>query len=336
MNTAAERRPLDQIAPAEWDRLAGRSFFGSRAFVALWRHTGGTPVGWTVTSGARLAALLPGVEYGMPPVLRFASLPDGCYGGLLVDPELAGDRVRLAADVLGAVLRHGYTKACVFDFHRTLPAPIGFAEERETARVILLDGIDGRPRDAKLRSQVRRAEREGIRVGRLDWERHHAGFLQLVALSARHHGVNPRHGYAFYEALARLATFDPRVRWYWCERDGCPVSSHVYFVEGDSLFAWQTQFDRRWSGLKPNPCIRQIACAEAARDGIRRLNLGSTPAGANGLASYKARWGGDEVAYPSWYAWQGVGALARSWRGRSVLPRPPIVRVGPPEPARSA
>src|SRR5262245_21371157 len=97
-----ERRPLETLPPAEYDRLAERTFFGSRGFLELWRARAGRPVSWTVTRDHETVAALPGVEFGRGPLGRFASLPDGCYGGLLIDPHHQADRADLACAVLAA------------------------------------------------------------------------------------------------------------------------------------------------------------------------------------------------------------------------------------------
>lgn len=328
-----ERRLLEQVPAEDWDRLAGDSFFASRGFVALWRHAGGRPVAWVAEDAGRLAALLPGVEYGAGPILRFASLPDGCYGGLRLDPALEGERGRRSAALLDALARRGYAKARIFDFHRSLAPHASFEMEREVTRLVGIGAPDWQPADAKLRAQVRRAVREGVRAEPFDWARHHRGFLALVAASARRHGARPRHPARFYAALADLAARDPRVRWSYFERDGRPVASHVYFVERDALQAWQSHFDRRFASLKPNQYLRLAACRAAAAGGARWLNLGCTPAGADGLAYYKSRWGGTPVSYLSWSRWRGLGALVRAWRHG---PRTPTVTHEPLAPAAVA
>lgn len=330
------RLPLAHVPAADWDRLAGDSFFASRGFVELWRHAGGRPMAWIAEDAGRIAALLPGVEYGRGPWRRLASLPDGCYGGVRLDGALEAERPRFVTAILDAIARAAYAKACVFDFHRSLGAHSAFFSETETTRLAEI-GVPGwQPPDAKLRSQVRKAGREGVRVEPFDASRHRDGLLSLVAGSARHHGRRQRHPAALYDALAALAARDPRVRWFWCERDGRPVATHVYFVECDALQAWQSHFDRTFSFLKPNQYIRHAACLAAARDGVRWLNLGCTPPEATGLAYYKARWGGTTVRYASWYRWRGLGALARVWYPESRL-RPrydsPGTGAAPPLPA---
>ncbi len=315
------RSPLDRIAEADWARLARGSFFASRGFLELWRAKRGRPVAWTLEDAGRLVAAVPGVEYGSGPFARFASLPDGCYGGVRVDEAAAPERARFAAELMGAIAARGYAKSCVFDFDGAAGPRAGFVAEREQTRLADISAPDWAPPDAKLRSQIRKAEREGIAVERFDWDRHHRGFLALVEGSARHHGQRPRYPASLYRSLARLAETDDRIQWRYCEHDGRPAASHIYFVERDALLAWQSHFDRAFSFLKPNQYVRFTLCREMAARGVHWLNLGSSPAHASGLAYYKARWGGAPVRYVNWTRWEGLGALARALVGARGVAR---------------
>jgi Acetyltransferase (GNAT) domain len=301
------RRPLAEIPEDVLARLSEGAFFTSRGFAELWGARGGRPVAWTLEDDGAIAALLPGVEYGFGPFASFLSMPDGCYGGVLVDPALAAERPRFASALLAAVRQRGYARAWVFDFHRTLPATESAATSELETAVIDISDPRWAPPDAKLRSQARKAAREGIRVERFDWDRHGEAFLALVETTARRHHAVPRYGRAFYAALAQLARRDERVVWRWCAHDGRPACAHIYFVERGMLQAWQTYFDTAFSFLKPNPFIRIDTCRAQAARGVTRLNLGCTPSYASSLAYYKHRWGGERVTYPAWR----TGALAR-------------------------
>ena len=78
------------------------------------------------------------------------------------------------------------------------------------------------------------------------------------------------------------------------------------------LSSLQPSLSKNQQLLKPNQFLRFTACRDALALGAHRLNLGSTPPGARGLAYYKARWGGTRVHYASWIRWHGLGRLARA------------------------
>ena len=310
----------DDLAPATWERLAGGSFFGSRGFLELWRSAGGRPVVWLAELDGAPGAMVPGVEYGIGPFTSFVSLPDGCYGGAYSDPALGAERPVAARGLLDAIARRHYARSWVFDYYASALQHPGFSAARMETTLADISDPDWVPPDRKLNSQIRRARREGIALQRFEWARHHDGFLALVRGTARHHRVRPRYAAATYRALARLAERDERVRWVYCQHDGRPASSHIYFVERDTMLAWQSHFDRAFSFLKPNQYIRFAQCRDVAREGVRWLNLGSTPAAARGVAYYKARWGGQRVSFVSGTRVEGLGALAARRGGAAPQP----------------
>jgi hypothetical protein len=320
-----ERIDPGALPAGAWERLAGGSFFASRGFLELWRARGGRPVAWLAELNGAPAAIVPGVEYGLGPLVRFASMPEGCYGGVFADPALQGERPAVADALLDAIARRRYAKSWIFDFYAATPGRPAFTSTRVETLLADISDPDWAPADRKLQAQIRKAHREGIRVERFDWSRHGPGFLALVRGTARHHGVRPRYPARLYRALARLAERDERVRWVHCEHDGRPASSHIYFLERDALQAWQSHFDRAFSFLKPNQYIRFTQCREAAARGARWLNLGSTPAGAAGIAYYKARWGGRRVRFATWTRLEGFGALADALRARHAPAAAPAV-----------
>jgi hypothetical protein len=304
----AERFELSEFSASVVDELAGDSFFASSAFARLWSHQGGRPVVWAVEDGGSLAAALPGVEFGRGRWARFMSMPDGCYGGCLVSPDAISDRDRWATALLDAILQRGYLKTYLFDFYGRLPDHAGFDIQEESTTLVEIDEA-WTPKDKKLLSQIRAAERQGIEVVPFDWDQDAEKFMALVGVTEKRHGSEPRYRPAFYEALADLAAVDPRVHWLWCEHEGRPACSHIYFSEGGLLQGWQIVFDKAFSFLKPNQYMRFTMCRKMAAQGVTHLNLGATPPGAEGLVYYKRRWGGRSRAYRVLVRKRGLGRL---------------------------
>ncbi len=124
------------------------------------------------------------------------------------------------------------------------------------------------PPDEKLRSEIRKAEREGITMEPFEWGRHHEHFLRLMEATERRHGNPPRYPPEFFRRLADLAGRDDRVHWVWCEHEGKPACSHIYILEGGMLQVWQIYFDKAFSFLKPNQYISFAMCRRMAARGI--------------------------------------------------------------------
>ena len=280
---------------------------GSPGFANLWCTLGGKPVYWLVEQGNRIMAVLPGVEFGIKPLKRFYAMPEGCYARLFYNPDVAADRENAARMMLDALTARRYVKLFIYDFYESLPADSRFNIQTRTTTLVDISGPEWQPPDKKLQSQIRRAVREGIQVMTFDWDQHHRRFLDLMRLTERRHGRTPKYSQEFFRALAELAREDDRVRWVWCEHDGCPACSHIYFIENATLQGWQIYFDKAFSFLKPNQYIRFMMCRRMARQGVTKLNLGATPAEAEGLAYYKKRWGGKPVHYYCYVMKRGLG-----------------------------
>ena len=74
-------------------------------------------------------------------------------------------------------------------------------------------------------------------------------------------------------------------------------AAYNHGVEGDMVINWQVFFDKQFSFLKPNQYMLYYAARYHAEKGIRFLNLGASPEGAESLDSYKKKWGGNEHRY---------------------------------------
>jgi hypothetical protein len=324
------RRLLSQIDRRAAERLTGDCFFASPGFADLWRAKGGRAVAWIAEDAGRPAAMLPGVEFGRGPLCRFQAMPDGCYGGIFFDEDSNLDRERIARLLLDAVVRHGYMKTFLFDFYGTFPPDSRF--ESVLCATTLVDISDPRwlPPDKKLVSQIRKAEREGVQVEPFRWEKHKRDFLTLVRITETRHGGKPLYNAAFFKALADLAEEDGRIRWLWCEYDGRPVCSHIYFIENGVLQGWQKYLDKSFSFLKADQYVRLTMCQEIAQEGVGLLNLGATPRGAIGLAHYKRRWGGEPAYYNCLVLKRGLGRFVRERRPLSpvICADAPLLRQG--------
>ncbi len=297
-----------EISQPTIDRLIGQSFYASAGFASLWQCKGGRLVYWTVEDADRVVGILPGIVIGRKPLERFMAMPDGLYGRLFVHPDRVADRETVGTLLLETLSRQLYQKLYIYDFYRTLPEHPQFDVQFCETTLIDISDAEWQPPDKKLQSQIRKAEREGIRVVPFDWQRHRQQFMNLMEQSERRHGRDPKYPEAFFEALASLARHDGRVRWMWCEHGGRGACSHIYFIEDKMLQGWQIYFDKEFSFLKPNQYISFSMCRELSVQGlVTTLNLGGTPAEAEGLAYYKKRWGGQHVRYGCLVKKKGLG-----------------------------
>ncbi|MCX5801274.1 MAG: GNAT family N-acetyltransferase [Candidatus Eisenbacteria bacterium] len=302
-------RPMSQLAPSVVELLVGNCFFSTPGFAEIWRTKGGRSVAWVAENDGEISAILPGVEFGHGRLCRFMSMPDGCYGGVFFAKGLTREREPIAQRLIDEIVRRRYSKTYLFDFYGSVPLHPRFETVLCATTLVDISDPEWVPPDRKLLSQIRKADREGIRVEPFDWDQHNNRFMKLVRSTDRRHGRALKYPASFFEALARLARRDSRIHWMWCEYDGKPASSQIYVVENGALQAWQTYFDREFSFLKPNQYMRFMLCRKVAKLGIKRLNLGATPGGAVGLARYKSRWGGEPFLYNCYVLRTGLGRI---------------------------
>jgi len=297
-------------APIELiDRLAGNYFFSSTAFAKLWESMGGQPVYWLVEENGQIIAILPGVEFGAGIFRRFQSMVDGCYSRILGD-ELPNQVCLIVAEQLADHLSSaGYVKVFINDFYNFFSSRPNFVAEPSLTHLVDISALDWAPPDSKLRQQIHQAERQGLKIEPFDAARHMPGFMKLVRLHEKRRNINSRYHQKFFEALAETFLNDDRIIWVWCEHEGKPAESSIFFREGAALIHWQMYYDEALSHLQATKFIPYKIAKDAALKGMKSLNLGVSPAGAEGAEFYKSKWGGSAYTYNTYVYNNFLGRL---------------------------
>ncbi|MBD3331275.1 GNAT family N-acetyltransferase [candidate division GN15 bacterium] len=294
----------DQLVP-----LAHDSLLASDSFLQLFTHLAGHPVWWIATENDQLLAALPGVEFGNRWFRRFQSLPDGLYSRLCLAPESKERAEELSHGLLQAILAYGYTKAYIYDYYFDFPSLPQWRHRDLITQHVEIPSPDWMPPNRQLRTEIRKADREGIEVHNFDSSRHMDGFMDLVDGTARRNRTAPRYPRQFFAALASLAETDDRILWRWCQHDSKPVASHIVLIESPMALAWQIFFDKQFASLKPNQFMLHQSATILAERGISVLNLGGSPAGVETVVSFKEKWGSEQYRYPMYYHRQGLGRV---------------------------
>ncbi|MFB3817708.1 MAG: GNAT family N-acetyltransferase [Candidatus Methylomirabilales bacterium] len=149
---------------------------------------------------------------------------------------------------------------------------------------------------AKVRNQVRKAERSGLEV--------EAGgapllpaFYEVFAANMRDLG-SPVHGQPFLQAA--LEAFGPRARLLLARRAGRPVGGLLALAHGDTLYVPWASSLRAEAAHCPNMLLYWEALRQACRDGLRRFDFGRSTRD-SGTYRFKRQWGAGEVPL-YWYA----------------------------------
>lgn len=300
----ASKLPADII-----QRINSTSLLSSTAFAGLFRTMGGRDVYWFVRDNARPLAVMTGVEFGRKPISRFQAMPDGLYGQLLPMDDGPDVGKETAQAVLEALSGAGYAKLFLTDFYGQFDSTGGFESENGLTTLVDISDPDWQPPDKKIRSEIRKAEREGIRVLNFDPDQHFDKFIGLMQDTESRHDREPKYSPEFFEALARLSQIDKRIHWLYVEADSQAAASHIYLIEKDMALNWQIYFDKSFSYLKPNQYLLFDTAGRLRNLGVKTLNLGATPADATGLVAQKDKWGGREYRYKCLTAKSGLGRL---------------------------
>ena len=285
-------------APQDFiDNLATDFFFSSTSFARLWRALGGNPICLLLRVEGQTVGCMNAVEFGIGPLKTFQAMPNSCYSRLLVADNYELDITAASKNIAEAIISKGYRRSIITDFYGRYSGLNGFEFAEQETLLVDISDKDWQPPDSKLRQQIRKAESEGVRLLEFDEEIHIEGFMQLVKRHEKRRGVKSKYNLNFFTALAKIAKNDKRVIWKYCEREGAPVASSIFFREGDSLIHWQMYYDERFSNLQATKYIPYAVARDAAGSGVKYLNLGATPAGAEGAEFYKSKWGGRAVSY---------------------------------------
>jgi lipid II:glycine glycyltransferase (peptidoglycan interpeptide bridge formation enzyme) len=236
-------------------------------------------------------------------------MPDGLYSHVLLLPGAELDVQTAARAIFEAMTSEKYSKIFVQDFYRAYEGPQGFEVTQCETNLIDISDPGWEPPDAKIRSEIRKAEREGIKVVRFEADKHFDTFIGLMEQTERRHDNKPRYSREFFAELAQLSQSDKRVYWAHVEVEGKASASHIYLIDGDMALNWQVYFDKEFSWLKPNQYILFDTANKCRERGVTRINLGASPGEADGLVSYKEKWGGVSYRYPCYHRSSMLGKM---------------------------
>jgi FemAB-related protein (PEP-CTERM system-associated) len=298
--------PLDDGAAADWDAFVRATPGASFCHLWGWRRVMAQTLGLdSVYLGARGPD---GALAGVLPLVRIRSL---LFGHQLVSmPYLneggpIGSAWARKALLERAVAESRDSGATLLELRtRGLPpavAGIGPARSKitvlmdmpETAELLWSKGLP-----SKLRSQIRRPQKEGLEA-RFGPELRH-DFYHVFARNLRDLGT-PVHPRGFFDAIAR-------------ELGEHVVFAVVYKGGGDEPvaagcgFVWKGEIEITWAGslrehkrIAPNMLLYWAFMEEGIRRGARVFNFGRCAPG-GGTHRFKQQWGGRDVELP-WVQW---------------------------------
>ncbi|MGH7818788.1 MAG: FemAB family XrtA/PEP-CTERM system-associated protein [Candidatus Binatia bacterium] len=269
----------------EWLEVIERSF-GHRPFPLA-----------AVADGGRIAGVLPLVLVKSRLFGRFlVSLPFVNYGGLLADDEAAEAALWERAVELARDNGAKYLEAR----HR---APRPFIPRRRQHKVTMVLGLEGaadvqwKRFDAKLRNQVRKAEKSGL-VARRATPEELPRFYDVFARCMRDLGT-PVYDRSFFCRV--LEAFPDRAALFLVERGDALVAGGIALGWRDAIeVPWAASLREYWS-MCPNNLLYWALIRHGIEEGYRRFDFGRSTPG-DGPYGFKKQWGAREEPL-SWEYW---------------------------------
>jgi FemAB-related protein (PEP-CTERM system-associated) len=282
----------------EWDAFARRQPGFTHFHLLRWRSViqevfGHECLYLVARDGAALEGILPLVRVKSSIFGHYlVSMPFLNYGGPL------GTESGIRALVAHAVELARTDNVKLLELRSRIPLPVDLAVSHRKITVVL--DLQATPEltfkafDSKLRSQVRRPQKEGVVVkfGADQVE----PFFRVFATHMRDLGT-PVQPLRLFQTIAR--TF-PDDAWFICAylRDE-PVAAGCGFQFGDEFeMTWASSL-RKFNRESPNMAVYWASMERAIQQGLRMFNFGRcTPGG--GTHKFKRQWGGrDEQLW--WY-----------------------------------
>ena len=292
--------------PAEWDGLVRRTPGWTHFHLWGWREVIERTFGHECVyleardEAGTLTGVLPLVFVRSAIFGRYlVSMPFVNYGGPLGTPEAVG------ALTAAAVAEANRRRAKLLELRGRVAQPVDLPASHRKITV-LLDLPAGDPEElmgrlpAKLRSQVRRPQKEGVEV-RFGPDQVEP-FYRVFARHMRDLGtpVQPK------RLFDTIASVFPDDAWYACAYlAGQPVAAGCGFRWADEFeITWASAL-REFNALAPNMLVYWRMMERCVVAGVRTFNFGRCSPD-SGTHRFKRQWGGrDEPLW--WYQWSPGG-----------------------------
>lgn len=224
------------------------------------------------------------------------SLPVFNYGGLLAENQMVRDYLLTAAVLVAKDLEAEH-----IELRQTELLDLGWQRRQHKVSMRLNLPADfevlWKEFPAKLRSQIHRAQKEGM-VVRIAGKELLDDFYQIFSRNMRDLGT-PVYGKKFFESILRAFPKEAKI---------CTVSLQARPLAAGFLYGFRERLeipwassDRRYSRLAPNMLLYSSVLEYACRSGFRTFDFGRSSID-SGTYRFKEQWGAQPVPL-FWYYW---------------------------------
>jgi hypothetical protein len=298
-----------------WNSLIGDSLFLSPDFLSLWESLGGRAIFISEEKGSEFVAGLAGVIFGRGRLGRIKFIPDWLYGKPAFGADADSIMKRKFIEELHRYLKQkNYLRADIYNPSIDFPSNLFICRQMST-HVMPIDETEYHPPDPMVTTDIRHGRKEGGEVILLEDEKYLERFFALAEMTASRHGKRNRYKKEFLRKLWELSRKDKRIICPMVLSDDNIAAVHIYLIEKSKVLYWQSYFDKKYNNIRPNYLILDYMIKYSQRIGLREINLGGSPPGAESLIKFKEAWGGKPVSYNYYTYYSGMGKILYRWRG---------------------
>jgi hypothetical protein len=151
-----------------------------------------------------------------------------------------------------------------------------------------------------IQQRVRRSEREGIRVRRAASERDVRAFFEILLGTRRRLGLPPQN-YGFFARIWQYLVPAGMADVLVAEIDGGTIGGVLVYTFKDTLGVAYVASRIDYWPLGVDQALFWKTLQMAVEKGFKVYDIGKTSPHAEGLMTYKKRWGGQELETPCFY-----------------------------------
>lgn len=278
---------------AEWRAAlpASRSAFGSVELARAIERTGGPPGRLLLAAGAAVPfALRDGA--GLPFAAGDGPL-DAATPPFTGPYALGAPQPGAAEELAAAVAQAGVVAEFqhIHPFAAAAELVAGREPEREVVWVdVTLDDerLWRESYSKACRKNVRRAEREGVRVRAAESEADVVAAHRIYLETMERRRAAPRYLFGPERFLAIFEEMPERARFALAERDGRLLAATLYLHDDEDVYSYLGGADHDFQGLRPTNAVVHDTIRWARAQGKRRLILGGGRRPGDGIFRFKA------------------------------------------------
>jgi hypothetical protein len=164
---------------------------------------------------------------------------------------------------------------------------------------------------------ARKAAKVGIQTSRSKDPSDFEQWQHLCSANYIGHGRRP-YPSALYRAVARHIQDTDTMRFYVAKLDDRVVGGSLQVFALRQAYYWMSATDPEFRNCGVNDLVFQAVFVDAIEEGIASFDFGPSPAGAEGLARFKEKWGGLKKCYYQYSYSRALGRIGANLvrRGR--------------------